>query len=41
MIDGVIDASGKENEIVYCRFVRDGKFINRFVGYKEVVYVYV
>lgn len=41
MIDSVIDVSGKENEIIYCRFVKDGVFINWFVGYKKVVYVYV
>ena len=36
MIDGATDASGKENETVHCRFVKDGQPVNRLVGHKAV-----
>ena len=32
MIDGATDISGKENETVHCRFVKDGQPVNR-LGY--------
>lgn len=41
MVDGVVDFGGIENEIVVCRLVRDGVFVNCILGYKVVVYVYV
>lgn len=37
-IDGATDASGKENETVHCRFVKDGVPTNRLVGHKEVAH---
>ena len=40
MIDGATDASGKENEIVHCRFIKDGQPVNRLVGYKEVAHAH-
>lgn len=40
MTDGATDASGKENETVHCRFVRDGKPTNRLVGHKEVAHAH-
>ena len=36
MADGSTDAGGVENEAVLCRFVREGRPINRFVGNKAV-----
>lgn len=38
MIDGATDASGKENETIHCRFVKDGQPVNRLVGHKAVAY---
>lgn len=40
MIDGATDASGKENETVHCRFVKDGVPTNRLVGHKEVAHAH-
>lgn len=41
MVDGAIDVGGLENEIVYVRLIRDGRLVNRLVGYKVVEYVIV
>ena len=40
MIDGATDASGKENETVHCRFVKDGQPVNRLVGHKAVAHAH-
>ena len=40
MIDGAIDASGKENGTVHCRFVKDGVPSNRLVEHKEVAHAH-
>ena len=32
------DASGKENETVHCRFVKDGQPENRLIGHKAVAH---
>ncbi|XP_068671116.1 zinc finger protein 862-like [Montipora foliosa] len=40
MIDSATDASGKENETVHCRFVKDGVPTNRLVGHKEVAHAH-
>ena len=36
MADGATDAGGMENETVFCRFVREGRPINRMIGHKAV-----
>ena len=36
MADGATDAGGMENETVFCRFVRNGRPINRLIGHKAV-----
>lgn len=41
MVDGSVDFSGVENEIIVCCFVRDGILVNCMIGYKVVVYGYV
>ena len=38
MIDGATDASGKENETVHCRYVKDGQPANRLIGHKAVAH---
>ena len=38
MIDGATDSSGKENETVHCRFLKDGQPVNRLVGHKPVAH---
>ena len=38
LIDRATNASGKENETVHCRFIEDGKPVNRLVGHKTVAY---
>ena len=40
MIDGATDASGKENETVHCRFIKDGQPVNRLEGHKEVAHAH-
>ena len=40
MIDGATDASGKENETVHCRFIKDGQPVNRLVGHKGVAHAH-
>lgn len=40
MIDSVTDTSGKENETVHCRFVKDGKPVNQLVRHKVVAYAH-
>ena len=40
MIDGATDASGKENETVHCRFLKDGQPVNRLVGHKAVAHAH-
>ena len=40
MIDGATDASGKENETVHCRFIKDGQPVNQLVGHKEVAHAH-
>ena len=40
VIDGATDASGKENETVHCRFLKDGQPVNRLVGHKEVAHAH-
>ena len=40
MIDGATYASGKENETVHCRFIKDGQPVNRLVGHKEVAHTH-
>ncbi|XP_067017850.1 zinc finger protein 862-like [Acropora muricata] len=40
MIDGATDTSGKENETVHCRFIKDGQPVNRLVGHKEVAHAH-
>ena len=34
LTDGATDASGKENQTVLCRYVKDGQPLNRLVGHK-------
>lgn len=36
MADGATDVGGTENETVFCRFVRDGRPVNRLIGHKAV-----
>ena len=36
MIDGGEDAGGVENETIHCRFVENGRPVNRLVGHKAV-----
>ena len=36
MADGATDAGGTENETVFCRFVQDGRPVNRLIGHKAV-----
>ena len=36
MADGATDAGGIENETVFCRFVQDGRPINKLIGHKAV-----
>lgn len=38
MIDSVTDTSGKENETVHCRFVKDGKPVNQLLMLKVIIY---
>ena len=40
MIDGATDVSGKENETVHCRFIKDGQPVNRLVGHREVAHAH-
>ena len=36
MADGVTDAGCLENEIVFCRYLQDGRPVNRLIGHKAV-----
>ena len=36
MADGATDAGGLENETVFCRYVQDGRPVNRLSGHKAV-----
>ena len=36
MADGATDAGGIENETVFCRYVQDGRPVNRLIGHKAV-----
>lgn len=36
MADGATDAWGLENETVFCRYVQDGRPVNRLIGHKAV-----
>ena len=40
MIDGATNASGKENETVHCRYVKNGQPVNRLVGHKAVAHAH-
>ena len=36
MADGATDAGGLENETVFCRYVQDGRPVNRLIDHKAV-----
>ena len=36
MADGATDAGGLENETVFCRYLQDGRPVNRLIGHKAV-----
>ena len=36
MPDGAMDAGGLENETVFCRYLQDGRPVNRLIGHKAV-----